>query len=65
MGGFLRHEFFAVHCQRTFAALRISGDAGIPAEQHDPMAEIGAFFRRENGTELLLYFFRLFAFGET
>ena len=58
-------ELFAEHGQRTRTAVRVSGGAAIPSEEHDPMAKIGAFLRREDLAKLLLYLFRLFADRKT
>ena len=50
-----------MHTERTVAAFGIPGSAGVSAEQNDPVAEVGAFLRREDFAKLLLYLFRLFA----
>ena len=65
LGGFLLYKFLAVHTKGTIAAFGVSGGAGISAEQHDPMAEIGAFLRGEDFAKLLLYLFRLLALSKT
>jgi len=65
LGGFLWHKFLAIHTQRTDAALGISGGAGVSTEKHDSVAEIGAFLRGEDFSQLLLYLFRLFTLGKT
>ena len=57
-------EFSAVGSQRALTAFGISGGAAIPAEEDDAVAEIAAFFRRQNGTQLLLHFFRLLSLGK-
>ena len=62
---FLRIEFFAVHGQRTFSALGISGGTAIPAKEHDPVTEIAAFLRGQNGPQLLFHLLRFLAMTET
>ena len=58
-------EFFAQAAQRTFAAFWGTGNTNFPTEQHDPVAEIGAFLRGEYLSQLLLHLFRVFALGQS
>ena len=65
MSSAFRIEFLAVHGERAFPALGISGGAAVPAEEHDPVTEIAAFFRWQNGPQLLFHFLRFLALAET
>ena len=56
--------FFAKHGQGAFVAAGALGGAAIPAEQDDPVAEIGAFLRRKNGAQLLFHLLRLLALAQ-
>ena len=58
-----RVEFPAVQGQGTFRTVGIPGGAAVPAEEDDPVAEIAAFLRREDGAQLLLHLLRLLALG--
>ena len=51
--------------QRTLCAFGRPGDTNLPTEKYDPVAEVAAFLRRQNGTELLFHLFRLLAFGKS
>jgi hypothetical protein len=59
------NEFAAVHAQRTLAAFGTSGCADLSAKQHDSVTKIATFFFRENGSELLFYFFRIFTLRQS
>ena len=50
--------------KRAAVAFWRTGCANIPAEQHDAVAEIAAFFRGKNFSQLLLYLFRIFICAE-
>ena len=54
-----------MNCQRTTIAFWTAGSADLPTEPYDPVAEIAAFLRGQDLTQLAFYFFRLFAFGKT
>ena len=58
-------EFLTVHGQRAFIAFWISCSAAIPSEEDDAVTEIAGFFRWENVSKLLLYFFGLFSGRKT
>ena len=58
-------DLCAVDRQGTFAALGISGSAAISAEKDDPVTEVTAFLRWQDGSELLFHFLRLLAVGKT
>jgi hypothetical protein len=60
-----RIEFSAIHGQRTFSAVGISGGTAVPAEEDNPVAEITAFLRRQNGPKLFFHLFRLFPVTES
>ena len=50
--------------QGTFLAFGLPGGADLPAKQHDPVAEVVALLRREDGPQLPLHLFRLLALGK-
>ena len=56
---------FAVGSKGTFPALGISGGTNLSAEPDDPVTKIRTFLRRQDFTQLSLYFFWLFALGKT
>ena len=57
-------ERLAERTQGAFAAFGTARGAEVAPEQDDPMAEIGAFLRRENGAELLFDLLRLLSGGK-
>ena len=60
----VRIHFFAEHTQWTLTALRIPGGTNVTTKQHDAMAKIGAFLRRQDGSELLFHLLRVLALGK-
>ena len=58
-------KFFAQVPHGAFSALGITGGTEIPSEQDDAMAEIRAFLRWKNGSQLALHLFRLLAVTQT
>ena len=60
----LRIELMAEHGHRTFPTFGVPGGAAVTSEEYDPVTEIAAFIRRKDRPELLLYLFRLLAFGK-
>jgi hypothetical protein len=54
-------EFFAEHGERTFSALGISGGAAVTTEEDNAVAEITAFFRRQDLPKLLFHLFGFFS----
>ena len=57
----VQYEFLAVGNQGAVTAVRISGGAAVPTEEDDPVAEVAAFFRRQDGAQLPLYLLRFLA----
>ena len=57
--------FPAVKRQRAVSAVRVPGGAAVPAKENDPVAEVAAFLRRQDGPELGLHLFRLLAVGKS
>ena len=54
----------APFCKGAGFALGLSGSADGTAVENDAVAEVGTFFRGQNGSELVLDLFRLLAFGK-
>ena len=50
--------------QGAFAALWVSCRADVSAEENDAVAEIRAFLRRQDGSELLFHLLRVLALGK-
>ena len=63
--GLMTADMSAVHCQWAVDAIGFSGGADLSAEKYDSVAEIAAFFRGQNGPQLLFHLLRLFALGKT
>ena len=57
-------EFSAIYAQRAIAAFGISCGAAVPTEQDHPVTKITAFFRRQDGAKLFLYFLRVLALAK-
>ena len=47
--------------QGTILALGAASGANFSTEEHDTVAKIGTFLRRQDGTQLAFHFFRVFA----
>lgn len=56
-------DFLAVDGQGTFRTFGIPCGADLPAEEYDPVAEVGAVLRGQNLTELALYLLRVTSFA--
>ena len=58
-------HFFTQMGQRTLAASWRAGDADFPPKENDPVTEVTAFLRGQNGSELAFHLFRLLTLGKT
>ena len=62
---FSRGKFTAPNTEGAFAAFGASGGAAVPSKEDDSVTKVTAFFRRQDQTELIFNFYRIFAVGQS
>jgi hypothetical protein len=62
---FFACKFDAMGTQGAISTFWPLGGANLPAEEHDAVAKIAAFLRRQDAAQLPLHLLWVFAFGKT